>query len=211
MKFKFCGGLDCPDWLLAGIAELSNVSTIKLKEISQKATKLMVDPTKTGDIIKELTNDLSMSSESISSMLSVVAWIMKGSAANSLDHSSLQSELLQLGTPREHAGAISRVYRDHCAVLMQEAKKNSLRLSHLVSVDGSVLYLTESKNIEDESLMEKSDNTDLKWRDYAQLDVEIQSKEDGKVMRKVLLSYERLAILIHELEVASSVIEKLQD
>ena len=31
--------------------------------------------------------------------------------------------------------------------------------------------------------MEKSDNTDLKWRDYAQLDVEIQSKEDGKVMR----------------------------
>merc|ERR1719342_1552589 len=105
MKFKFCGELDCPDWLLAGIAELSNVSTIKLKE---------------------LTNDLSMSSESISSMLSVVAWIMRGSAANSLDHSSIQSELLQLGTPREHAGAISRVYRDHCALLMQEAKKNSL-------------------------------------------------------------------------------------
>ena len=38
MKFKFCGGLDCPDWLLAGIAELSNVSTIKLKEISQKVS-----------------------------------------------------------------------------------------------------------------------------------------------------------------------------
>ena len=42
----------------------------------------MVDPTKTGDIIKELRNDLSMSSESISSMLSVVAWVMRGSAAN---------------------------------------------------------------------------------------------------------------------------------
>ena len=31
MKFKFCWDTDCPDWLLAEIANLSNMSSVKLK------------------------------------------------------------------------------------------------------------------------------------------------------------------------------------
>ena len=34
MKFKLCGGLDCPDWILAEIASLSSISAIKVKQLA---------------------------------------------------------------------------------------------------------------------------------------------------------------------------------
>jgi len=55
----------------------------------------------------------------------------------------------------------------------------------LVSIDGKVLLLTQTEDIENESSNENSEQlqNDLKWKDYAQINVEIQSKEDGKIMR----------------------------
>ena len=38
MKFSFCGGLDCPDWLLAEIAAMASISAVKVKQISVKVT-----------------------------------------------------------------------------------------------------------------------------------------------------------------------------
>merc|ERR1711915_579698 len=37
MKFKFCGGLDCPDWILAEIATVAKISSIKFKQLAQEA------------------------------------------------------------------------------------------------------------------------------------------------------------------------------
>ena len=39
MKFTFCGGLDCPDWILAEIAAMSSISAIKVKQISIKVKR----------------------------------------------------------------------------------------------------------------------------------------------------------------------------
>lgn len=33
MRFDFCGGVDCPEWVLAEVALLNKVSAIKLKLI----------------------------------------------------------------------------------------------------------------------------------------------------------------------------------
>ena len=38
MKFKLCGGLDCPDWILAEIASLSSISAIKVKQLAIEVT-----------------------------------------------------------------------------------------------------------------------------------------------------------------------------
>ena len=42
MKFSFCGGLDCPDWLLAEIAAMASISAVKVKQISVKVTTNLV-------------------------------------------------------------------------------------------------------------------------------------------------------------------------
>ena len=36
MKFKFCGGLDCPDWLLAEIATMAKISALKVRQLAQE-------------------------------------------------------------------------------------------------------------------------------------------------------------------------------
>ena len=84
----------------------------------------------------------SVESEETAALVSAVCWILRAAAANHLDHSTLHSELLQLGTPKEHAAAVSRVFRDQRSALLALAAQSSLRLSTLESVERRVILLT---------------------------------------------------------------------
>ena len=134
MKFSFCGGLDCPDWLLAEIAAMASISAVKVKQISVKvalnissqvsssghtqASSLILHPDTSTQLVAELCEETKLSAEvrmmivmmmmmmmmmmmqTCSALLAAVCWILRGGAANSLDHGQLHAELLQLGTPR---------------------------------------------------------------------------------------------------------------
>lgn len=82
--------------------------------------------------------------EETAALVSAVCWILTSAAANSLDYSTLHSELLQLGTPKEHAGALSRVFREQSPALLGRASQSSLRLSRLHSLDRRVVLLARS-------------------------------------------------------------------
>ena len=42
MRFRLCGGSDCPDWLLAEIAALSAVSVLRVRQLSVQVTVVTV-------------------------------------------------------------------------------------------------------------------------------------------------------------------------
>ena len=86
----------------------------------------------------------SVETEETAALVSALCWILRSAAANSLDHSRLHSELLQLGTPKEHAGAVSRVFRDQSSGLLALALQSSLRLSTLQALDRRVILLARS-------------------------------------------------------------------
>ena len=75
-------------------------------------------------------------------LLSALCWILRNGAANNLDHSTLNQELLQLGTPKEHAGAVTRVYREHSTTLISLARQTSLRLSSLEGIESKGILLS---------------------------------------------------------------------
>ena len=95
-----------------------------------------------GDCVSRLSGELSVPTEVTAGLLSAVCWTLRSGAANNLDHSTLNHELLQLGTPKEHAGALARVYREHSEALRSVARQSSLRLSCLESVDSKVILLS---------------------------------------------------------------------
>ena len=91
--------------------------------------------------VEGLSEEICISIEMTAGLVTALCWVLRSAAANSLDHPTLHQELLQLGTPKEHAGAMARVYREHSATLISLARQNSLRLSSLESVESKVILL----------------------------------------------------------------------
>ena len=49
MKFKFCGNIDCPDWLITEIVYLSKITPVKLRILGNLICKYIM---KEGDTVK---------------------------------------------------------------------------------------------------------------------------------------------------------------
>ena len=63
------------------------------------------------DSLLALSVDTKLPVDGVAAVLTSLSWVLLGGARDELDHSTLNYELLQLGTHKEHAGAIARVYK----------------------------------------------------------------------------------------------------
>jgi len=103
-----------------------------------------------------------------------------------VEHNKLQEELEQLGTPREHASVLSRIYRDSRDQLAVFLQNKSLRLSTLESCEVTVLHEQQNKAFVLDILI-KSANT--------------------VTNRKVVMNGTNFSVLKQELELA---VEKME-
>lgn len=59
--------------------------------------------------------------------VAAVRWVLERAGGAGVDGPVLDSELQQLGLPREHAAALTRVYSEHQARLHQALRQDSLK------------------------------------------------------------------------------------
>uniref|UniRef100_A0A667YQN8 COMM domain containing 4 n=1 Tax=Myripristis murdjan TaxID=586833 RepID=A0A667YQN8_9TELE len=55
MRFRFCGDLDCPDWVLAEISTLAKISSVKMKLLCGQVLKDLGLRSIWGNIIPHVT------------------------------------------------------------------------------------------------------------------------------------------------------------
>uniref|UniRef100_A0A8C6E7D0 COMM domain containing 4 n=1 Tax=Moschus moschiferus TaxID=68415 RepID=A0A8C6E7D0_MOSMO len=122
MRFRFCGDLDCPDWVLAEISTLAKIYEKILK----------------------LTADARFESGDVKATVAVLSFILSSAAKHSVDGESLSSELQQLGLPREHAASLCRCYEEKQSSLQARLRARSLRVNRLVGVGWRVDYTLSS-------------------------------------------------------------------
>ena len=104
-----------------------------------KAADKLVNPTCVSeDNLANLSQDKKLPVESVAAVMTSLATVLLGSARDELDHTTLNYELLQLGTPKEHAGAISRLYKEKRGQLILATQRDSCRLSRLLGVSWRV-------------------------------------------------------------------------
>jgi len=105
MRFRFCGGEDCPDWLLAEIASLAAVSVVKVRQLTSEACQLLTEDKQIRpERLEALVTDTKLQPKEVAALITAVHWVVHGGARDALEYQVLGDELQQLGMPKEHAG-----------------------------------------------------------------------------------------------------------
>ena len=219
MKFKFCGNVDCPDWLITEIIYLSKITPVKLRILGNLICKYIM---KEGDTqkINKILEEMNLSPEEITIVISSLCFIIKSSGKFNVDDLILSQELQQLGLPQDNADAISKVYKKNKDILRNFLKEDIFSFNKINDVHYKTSYCIadkynnfdcsnekENEAIEDNFIinsLEKAEITlcfDLKGKD--------KKKEGGKYL--VNMDKEALGKLIQDLENYSSVIKNYKE
>ncbi|NXS13572.1 COMD4 protein, partial [Neodrepanis coruscans] len=149
-RFRFCGDLDCPDWVLAEISTLAKISSVKLKLIcAQVLRDLLGEAMEVSTRLPLLPSILSTELGDVKATIAVLGFILSSAAKHNVDSESLSSELQQLGLPREHASGLCRSYEEKQNFLQDSLRACSLRLSQLCSVHWRVDYTLSSSELQE--------------------------------------------------------------
>ncbi|NXM17515.1 COMD4 protein, partial [Ploceus nigricollis] len=148
-RFRFCGDLDCPDWVLAEISTLAKISSVKLKLICAQVLRDLLGEAIEYDEILKLTSGAKLESGDVKATIAVLGFILSSAAKHSVDSESLSSELQQLGLPKEHATGLCRSYEEKQSPLQDRLRACSLRLSQLGSVRWRVDYTLSSSELQE--------------------------------------------------------------
>ncbi|NXQ06904.1 COMD4 protein, partial [Vidua macroura] len=155
-RFRFCGDLDCPDWVLAEISTLAKISSVKLKLICAQVLRDLLGEAIEYDKILKLTSDAKLAhppshlrSRDVKATIAVLGFILSSAAKHNVDSESLSSELQQLGLPKEHASGLCRSYEEKQSPLQDRLRACSLRLSQLGSVRWRVDYTLSSSELQE--------------------------------------------------------------
>ncbi|XP_076979861.1 COMM domain-containing protein 4 isoform X2 [Tamandua tetradactyla] len=100
MRFRFCGDLDCPDWVLAEISTLAKISSVKLRLLCSQVLKELLGQGIDYEKILKLTADAKFELGDVKATVAVLSFILSSAAKHSVDGESLSSELQQLGLPK---------------------------------------------------------------------------------------------------------------
>jgi len=146
MRFRFCGDLDCPDWLLAEINILSKITSVKMKLLGVQVLRDMLGGGMDYDKVHKLTADAKFEAGDIKASIAALTFILACAAKHDVDATTLAHELQQLGLPKEHTNSLCKSYSDAQSKLQEHFRKTSLRVSKLDSVQWRVDYVLSQVN-----------------------------------------------------------------
>ncbi|XP_018572338.1 COMM domain-containing protein 4 [Anoplophora glabripennis] len=132
MRFRFCGDADCPDWVLVEINTLSKLSSVKLKLLAQIVAQGVINPPVDMEKAEKLFAESKLDANiDLKACMACLTYILSSTVRYNCDSSALQSELQQLGLPREHSTSIKRIVDDQSANLSSKFKAASLQINPL--------------------------------------------------------------------------------
>ncbi|EGC35911.1 hypothetical protein DICPUDRAFT_78396 [Dictyostelium purpureum] len=198
MKFKFCGDLDAPDWLLREINTLSKITNIRIKLITvQVVNSLASGENIDFDKVEKLVKDASFVVSDIKALIAAVHFIIFNSVKNDVDETTLSTELQQLGLPKEHCDSISRAFREHKEKLRQIFYNNTLKLPSLESLDWRVDFILSSNTIQEVNAPN------------VQLNFKVKNPSNGEITSHPFeISAKKFNVLYYELKGAKLLIEQ---
>ncbi|XP_047452822.1 COMM domain-containing protein 4 [Mugil cephalus] len=198
MRFRFCGDLDCPDWVLAEISTLAKLSSVKVKLLCAQVLKDLLGEGIDYDKVTKLTADAKFESGDIKASVAVLSFILSSAAKHDVDSESLSSELQQLGLPKEHTTGLCKSYEDKLSALQDKLRETSLRLGRLDSVSWRVDYVLSSSELQEVN------------EPVVQLKLQTRDAESDSAKTTVFnVSADKFRVLLAELKQAQAMMDAL--
>ncbi len=222
MKFKFCGNIDCPDWLITEIIYLTKITPVKLRILGNLICKYIM---KEGDTekIKKILEEMNLTPEEITIVISSLCFIIKSSGKFNVDDLVLSQELQQLGLPQDTADAISKVYKKNKDLLRNYLKDDIFSFNRVSDVHYKISYCLADKYNNFDCKNEK-ENEEINEDNYMisnlekteitlSFDLKKRHKDiDGKDRKYfVNMNKETLGKFIQDLENYSNAIKKYKE
>ena len=110
MRFRFCGDLDCPDWVLAEMNNLARLTSVKMKLLVMQVIKGIMDSDIDFGKVEKITSDAKYCVGDIKASVSGLEFIIKSASKHGVDGETLSNELQQLGLPKEHSTSLCKSY-----------------------------------------------------------------------------------------------------
>ena len=221
MKFKFCGNVDCPDWLITEIVYLSKITPIKHRILGNLICKYIM---KEGDTqkIKKMLEEMNLTQEEITIVISSLCFIIKSSAKFNVDDMMLSQELQQLGLPQDIADAISKVYKRNKDILRNYLKQDIFSFNRVSDVHYKTSYCLADKYNDFDCKNEKEneeineDNYIINSLEKTEItlcfDLKDRNKKDEENKKYLVnMNKETLGKLIQDLENYSNAIKKYKE
>lgn len=147
MKFKFCGEQDCPDWILAEMAILSKLSSVRVRLLAKQLFVHIIDQT---PLVYEKLNKYASSTRvvlddyELKAVINTIFFIMTNAARFNVEPVILYPELEQLGLPSDVSKSLAKMYMAYKEALAKKLASQTLKLNNLASVQWRVSYIVDS-------------------------------------------------------------------
>ncbi|XP_062618664.1 COMM domain-containing protein 4-like [Saccostrea cucullata] len=198
MKFRFCGDLDCPDWVLAEISILSKMTSIKMKLLCVQVIKDMLSEGIDYEKVYKITHDAKFETGDVKASIAALTFILSSAAKYSCDGETLSNELQQLGLPKEHATSLCKSYSDSSDKLQTHLRKTSLRLSHLEKTEWRVDYILSSSELKEVN------------KPCVQMRLQVRNPDTGATTSvSFTVDMDKFRVLLSELKQAETVMANL--
>ena len=215
MKFRFCGDLDCPDWVLAEIATLSKLTSVRMKILTAQTILQCVNGSFNYEkVLKLASSDASDGISDLKGAIAAVHFICFNAAKHDLDETSLVQEVQQLGLPQENSEAIGRLFREKKDEMRVRFAEESYSVAKLVKtdwrIDGVVASSDESNPAETTAHLKFV--LDTRPQDSSKDERNNITMVDGFRMKELAFecSAENIDLLVHELARADAVLDGLE-
>jgi len=144
MRFRFCGDLDCPDWVLAEINTLSKMSSVRLRILVAQILSFCLVGELNYEKILKIAADNADGLSDIKGAVAAIHFIITNAAKYDVEDRVLIQEIQQLGLPKENSDTVAKQYRESKDALRDQLQKDSYRLSRLLACNWRVDHILAS-------------------------------------------------------------------
>mmetsp|Transcript_7933 Transcript_7933/g.9196 ORF Transcript_7933/g.9196 Transcript_7933/m.9196 type:complete len:205 (+) Transcript_7933:195-809(+) len=143
MKFKFCGDMDAPEWVLGEITTLSKISSVRVKMLTVQVINGLMNGNFEYQKVAKVASSSNLSSQDVQASIAGLHFITASAAKYDVEDTTLGKELQQLGMPKEHSDAICRSYAKDKDALVAALRAHSLKLGNGAADGWSVDYILQ--------------------------------------------------------------------